>query len=274
MARATATARAAHQSLLLPAGMQVGANDAQRLVPVTMFSSQKWWAKLSEAEQMTVTDEGFKLSQALLVNGASRMAVGEHLTNLQGTLEPHNLFGRFLKTFHFSKRTAYRFISGFKNAKAKLPEPILKAAMARGINMLGDTDQKPLGVYTDAVQRLPPPATADPAQANAWLDAVEQTRITVRQEANDAAPGNGSFTLPEPTDPQTALKECYRFVALRYKKLPTGARVRSKWLSGLVGMLLSELGVSGVQTFAPQAVPEDFRIVRGRPKAAIAAAQA
>lgn len=273
MARtAAATKEALLPSAILPTmSLQIAANDASRLVPETLFSSLSWWDKLSEDEKVTVHDEGIALAQALLVNGASRMAVGEHLTNLQGTLEPHNLFGRFLKVFKFSKRTAYRYISGYKNAKARLPEPILKAAMARGINMLGENDQKPLGVYTDAVKRLPPPQNANAVQANTWLDSVEEVRVKTRQEAADAV-DSSSFTMPEPTDPQTAMKECYRFVVARYKKLPSGAKVRTNWVRGFVGMLLTELGVSAAQSFLPQAVPDDFRVQRGRPAQKLAEA--
>lgn len=245
--------------------MKLATNEATHLVPEAMFSSLPWWDKLNVEEQTTVQTEGMSLAQALLVNGASRLAVGEHLTNLQGTLEPHNLFGRFLKSFHFSKRSAYRFINGFKNAKARLPEPVLKAAMARGINLLGENDQKPLGVYTEAVKRLPPPSNPDAQQANAWLDSLEGVRKTVRQETSDAV-GTESFVMPEPNDPQTAMKECYRFVSGRFKHLPSAPKVRANWMRGLIGMLITELGVSGAQQFQPQAVPEDFRIQRGRPK--------
>lgn len=260
---ATKTPRAA--AVLSPTGLQISANDAQHLVPAAMFSSMPGWDKLNADEQTVVQTEGVALAQALLVNGASRLAIGEHLTNLQGTLEPHNLFGRFLRSFKFSKRTAYRFISGFKNAKARLPEPILKAAMARGINLLGDNDQKPLGIYTEAAKRLPPPQNPDPTQVNAWLDSVEQVRKDVKQEAADAE-GTDAFVMPEPTDPATAMKECFRFVSNRYKQLPTTPKVRANWMRGLIGILLAEFGVSSMQQFQPQAVPEDFRVVRGRPK--------
>lgn len=265
MARTTTQRPAA----LLPTGLQISATDARTLVPAAMFSSMNGWDKLNDAEKATVTSEGHALAQAMLIVGAGRLAIGEHLTNLQGTLEPHNLFGRFLKKFNFSKRTAYRAISGFKNAKAQLPEPILKAAMARGINLLGENDQKPLGVFTDAVRKLPPPSNPDAMQANTWLDQVEQVRKDSRQEASDAA-GTDAFVMPEPTDPQTSMKECFRFVSGRFKHLPTTPRVRANWVRGLIGMLMTELGVANAGAIQPQAIPEDFRVQRGRPRAAAA----
>jgi hypothetical protein len=219
------------------------------------FDKQSWWKKLSNEEQSAVQQESSLLAKALVDFGKSKLAIGEHLTKLQAVLEPHNLFGRFLKNFHFSKRTAYRYIAGFNNAKARLPQTVLAAAMARGVAIIGDTETKPLGVYTDAVAKLPPPATATVDQANTWLNQIEQ----VRKETK------GLFVVPVPQDPQTLLKECYRFVAIRYKRLPNNSKSRANWVRSLVGMLLADLGVSGEQTFAPHAAPESFKIGRGRP---------
>jgi hypothetical protein len=47
------------------------------------------------------------------------------------------------------------------------------------------------------------------------------------------------LVLPEPNDPQTAMKECYRFVVGRFAKLPAGTR-RNVWLRALAGTLLGE----------------------------------
>ena len=80
--------------------------------------------------------------------------------------------------------------------------------------------------------------------------------------------GKRSFTLAEPTDPQTLMKECYRFVAGRYQRLPTGTKVRPNWMRSFVEMLLAEHGIGTAQTFTPQAVPENFRL-RGRKTASV-----
>lgn len=233
-------------------------SDIQMLVPPEAFSTLSWWKKLSNEEQAEVLHRGRLLAKALLSYGQSRIAIGEHLTGLQATLEPHNLFGRFLKNFHFSKRTAYRYIAGFKNAQARLPETVLKAAMVRGVNIIGDTELKPLGAYTNAVAKLPPPVGATEEQANTYLTQLE----AVRKEERGGA---GPFVVPVPSDPQTLLKECYRFVSLRYKRLPNNSKSRANWVRSLVGMILADLGVSGEQSFTPHAAPEDFKAQRGRP---------
>ena len=237
--------------------------EEQALVPPQAFNTLAWWEKLNQEEQNVVLQEGRALGSAMLQYGTSRLAIGEHLAKLQGILEPHNLFGRFLKNFHFNKRTAYRYIAGYKNAQGRLPDTVLKAAIVRGMNIIGDSDIRPLGIYTQAVEKLPPPKDATEEQARTYLDQLD----IVRKQDRPAL-----FTMPEPQDPQTLLKECYRFVSLRYKRLPTSSKTRSAWVRQLVGMLLVDLGVSGQQTFAPQAIPDDFKKQRGRPVAAIASA--
>lgn len=237
-------------------------SESVALATTNQFSDLGWWSKLNQDEQNVIQSEGRLLAEEMVKYGKSRLAIGEHLTRLQGVLEPHNLFGRFLKQFHFSKRTAYRYITGYKNAKALLPETVLNVAIARGVNIVGDTEFKPLGVYTSAVAKLPVPKEATEAQAQTYLTQLEIVRKQDRTET--------PFTMPEPQDAGTLLKECYRFVSLRYKRLPNNSKVKANWVRSLVGMLLADLGVAGQQTFAPQAVPEDFRGLRGRQQIASA----
>lgn len=190
------------------------------LAPIAALQGLKWYAKLNEQEQATVTAESIGLAEALVEANDGILRVGERLTTLQGILEPHSLFGQYLRNFHFSKRSAYRYIAKFKNA-AMLPEPILRLAMARNMAIGGETEVKPFGNYTDAVRKLPAPKNPTQEQAATWLNQVEQVAKETRA-ANAANPDNGGpgFTLPEPTDPGTAMKEAFRFVVNRYNQLP------------------------------------------------------
>lgn len=228
-----------------------------------IFSALSWWKKLSAQEQTAVIGESQQLGSSLLQFGQARLAVGQHLEKIQAILEPHNVFQKFLKTFRFSPRTAYRYISGFKNASSMLPAPIVKAAMARGVPIVGDTDAKPLGVYTEVVKTLPPPQAPTEQQANQYLDALEKMRRETRT--------TNVLELPV-GDPNTLLKETLRFAALRYKRLPHNKRTREAWASRLVGMLLAEFGLVGQHTFSSIPVPVEFQVQRGRPKQIAASA--
>lgn len=235
------------------------------LVPITTFTSLSWWNKLSEQEQLTVKTEGEQLATELLNHGRSRLAIGEHLSKLQAILEPHNLFGKFLKTYHFNSRTAYRYIRGYENASKMLPESVVKVAMVRGFNIFGESEEKPLGIFTEAAKQLPPPQNATEKQAEVWLDSVDKVRKQVRGQG--VSPSTGlQEVMAVPQDPETLLKETYRFFENRYKKLPNNSKVRANWVRSLIGMALSTLGVSGQQSFTPIAVPEGYKAERGRPR--------
>lgn len=245
------------------ASTAVAAKTTTSLVPETAYTELNWWERLDPQEQNKVKAEGEQLAVALLNHGRSRLAIGEHLRNIQAVLEPKNLFVKFLKNFHFSVKTAYRYMNGFTNAQRELPASVLSAAMARGYNMIGETEQKPLGIYTSAVRQLPPPANPTPEQANQWLDSVEQVRKKTR-----STPEAGFATEAEAItqSPELLLKECYRFIENRFKKLPENARERSRWMKDLIAYEMSLIGLEKSTPIMPKAAPSDFKAERGRPR--------
>lgn len=247
-----------------------GKKKEQALIPAAALTSLKWWKKLSDIEQKEVLSEGQQLAVAMIQHGQSRIAIGQHLARLQEILTPHGLFGRFLRTLHFSERTAKRYVASFKNAKLALPDNVLKLALARGVNIMGESDEKPFGQYTEAVKQLPPPQNANEQQAGAWLTAIENQRKQQRSQTATEASGGEILGVLVPQDPQTLLKECFRFFVLRYNRLPHNMNTRRKFVRTLVGMELSVAGETA-GTFNPVAVPSDFTVGRGRPKEKLAA---
>lgn len=231
------------------------------MAPVATLQALGWFKKIDAPQQAVVLEETVGLATDLHAVNEGMLNVGERLTKLQGILEPHNIFNRYLAHFHFSKRTAYRWIAKYKNA-ATLPGPILELAMSRNIPIGGENEQRPYGAYTDAVRKLPPPRNPSTEQAATWLEQVQQV---AKEGRSAAATGGPALTLPEPTDPATAMKEAYRFVMNRYNQLPNNSRSRASWLKGLFGMLLTGVGLAGPQQFAPQPVPAEFAAGRGRP---------
>lgn len=215
---------------------------------------------LNESEQKVVETESTELLHAMSGFGNARIAIGEHLSRIKDVLTPHNVYGRYfaaarkLGLFTMNIRTADRYVAGYRNAKALLPKPIVNLALERGVNIIGDTEQKPFGQYTDAVRQLPPPTKPTEEQARVWLNQVEDVRKKSRAVAG--------FSIV-PQDPGTLLQQCYRFVALRYKKLPHTKRVRDNWVRSLMGMLATEFSVTAVYQTA---IPEEFRTQRGRPR--------
>jgi hypothetical protein len=89
------------------------------LVPKDFFTALPFWGELERDEQSTVKKETEELASAHAGQVASRMEMGEHLTNLQGVLEPKRLFQKYLGSLNFTPRTAYRYIEAYKAVKER-----------------------------------------------------------------------------------------------------------------------------------------------------------
>lgn len=215
--------------------------------PQGMLVNLAWWKDLTENEQITIQNEGAKIAQTLLHFGQAKLRIGEHLSRVHEILEPKRLFTQFVKIFHFSERTAYRYMKGYENSRTVLPTPVVEIAMSRGLNLLGDTAEKPLGVYTETVKALPPPKSPTPAQAIKWVESIEQAQKSARTK-------RGRST--KSTDGSDSLTKCFMFVAKRYTKLPADKFTRKQWIQRLVGMLKNI-----EHAIQPQAQPKR----RGRP---------
>lgn len=231
------------------------------LVPVNMLSALQGWSTLTSREQALVEKETKALGEALIGYGRSRLAIGEHLTRVREVLEPKQLFSKYLAAYNLKRSTAYKHMTSYENASRSLPEPVLRVAMARNMNMLGDSPDQPLGVYTDVTKRLPPPRTEDPKKIHEYLDTVEEARLKKKRNVRK------SRQMEEiEYDADVLLKECYRFIDSRLQKLPSRGRARRQWMDRLVGMMLTRIGVSGSHSFEAEGIPADFPAVVGRPR--------
>lgn len=227
----------------------------QDLLPVSVLSTLPGWSDLDAGVRKTIETETQQVGQALDGLVRSRLAVGEHLTRIHEILEPRRMFSGFCDHVRLRRSVAYNAMLGYANAKTILPESVLRVAASRGVKMLGIHESRPLGVYTDAVKKFPPPNTHDTAKIVEWLDAVESLRRKQSQKLRAAEP-----------DPDELLKEAYRFLANKIERVP--GRKKRAWFGQLVGFGLVQLGISNATRFEPEAPPEDFRAVVGRPRLA------
>lgn len=209
--------------------------------------------ELDAKERQELEREARALRSEMVKFAQSKLAIGEHLLKIHDILEPKRVFGRFLDNLRsgLSKKTAYRYIEGFQNAKAMLPDNVLREAMARGMNMLG-TNEKPLGRYTLAVKRLPAPKSDNPKVIDAYLEKVQdKTRELYSNELE--------------RDEDELVKEVFRFFDARFQRLPNSHKTRRRFVETIGGMMVARLGVSSPQTFEPVAI-DTVRAVRGRPR--------
>lgn len=225
--------------------------------PINILQTLPGWENIPRKDQIYIEKETKGLGEALENYGKSRLAVGERLTNIQEKL-PAGTFSRYLKAYHFKRSTAYNTIASYKNAVQWLPEPVLLRAMARNMPLLGASADQPLGIHTKAVKRLPPTQSKDPVVIDQWLDTIEE--LTKKTDARSPK----MVEVDEDTD--VLLLQAYRLVSSRLKKIPNRGKSRRVWLDKLVGMLLTEMGTSGHQTFEAEGIPEGFVAKRGRPR--------
>lgn len=232
--------------------------DAKQFAPPELFRSLSFWGQLSESEQRVVQTEGQQLAAAMILGGISDLAKGEHLAKLNEILEPKRCFVKFLGKFtRISPKQAYRYINGWNNARARLTDPVLKLAMTRNMRILGDSDTRPLGVYTKAVEAMgPPPRSEDPAVAGRWLDGVEQTRKEQRLRKKTH---KGKVIAEVTGDPEFTLIEAFRYASKRVKTSGATARLRVRYLEKLVGMLMTDAGIASSVSFEPHAIPDKYR---------------
>jgi hypothetical protein len=217
------------------------------LVTRASVAQTDWWSALEPAEQRTVLIEAQALVEEMVKFGLARLAIGEHLANLQAILEPKRIFQKFLKShFRQSKATAYRYIERYQYVKDRIPDLVLRTAIAHGYDIID--------AQIEIMDKMPPPKTQDRAKIVKYLEKLE----AASKEGKAAEP------LPE-YDEETLLREAFNFVLTRLRRLPNNSRTRSRWFERLTGMVLSEAALR-VDEVAPVEVPEKFRVVRGRPR--------
>ncbi len=234
-------------------------NDELAPVSRELFTAEDWWQKLEKDKREEITAEAGALANAMMSYGFSALAIGEHLSKLRESLSPHyGAFTKLLRRFNFTRVTAYYYMNGYAYAKARLPEMVLKAAMVRGLKIMGRSDEEPLGVYTAVVKKLPPPKTESMERANEYWDQAEVARRKMK-------------AAPEPArtyDLETVLKECIRFVDLRFQGLTPQQKGRGA--RKLIGMMMTKFGITNSQSLDAEAIPETFKAVRGRPRKKLA----
>lgn len=260
---------ASNKSIVTVTAMTSSAtSEAGKFVSRQSFQQLPFWGKLKERERTDLMEEGRQLAAAMMVHGSSGLAIGERLVNIRPILEPYKgAYTKLLSSFGFTDRTARRYIDGYENARAHLPEAVLKAAMAKGMRVLGYDDQRPLGVYTEAYRLLPPPRNPDPEQATKYLNQLEQTRKERNKVIKEAKKSGKSVPVTEESvrrDPEFLRKQTFRSIKNALDHIPK--RSRRGFLNDVVGMVLTHLGIGNPTSFEPEAIPDDFRQGRGRPR--------
>lgn len=241
--------------------------------PSSLLSTLPGWDTLTRRDQQFIEKETRAIGNSLIDYGRSRLAIGEHLTNIKERC-PRGMFAKYIKTYHFKKSVAYENIKAYARSTSHplMTGPILREAMARNMQMLGADEESPLGVYTKpvAMMKVPPPTDDDKVKINEWLDGVETIKIRLD--------GRSKRMKEIDADPEETAKKCYRAIITFIRRLPsTGDNRKDKrdqisFAENVFGMVFADLGMSSGKLIEPQAAPDEYRAVVGRPRKEEAAA--
>jgi hypothetical protein len=239
---------------------QEAAVEANKFIPRETFQQLSFWGKLNRREQDTIFAEGNQLNAAMIMNASSNLAIGQHLKKLHTLLAPYpKAWNKFVRQFNFTIRTAYRHMNDYEAVLERFhfQDHLLHAAMARGMNLPGK--------YAEAITALPPPRNLTEEGSNRYLDQIIKTRNDITKARKDGTISEPAIVVEAKKDPQTLQVQCFRIVKNALRHLNT--RQRRRFLESHVGMLLTEQGSVNSMMFSPEAIPEDFRQGRGRPRA-------
>lgn len=224
---------------------------------LTALSNLSWWGQLNQEDQLLVKTEVTELRRAKFREGASKLDQGKHLLALRDALEPKRCFVRLLDTMRINTRTAYRYMDLYKEARRRFPGEQINWILASGID---------IWKYPDSVlKRNPPPQlTSDIREIKQYEKKLVQDVRLLKKGRLEGSKKDGDEYQPPTTD--ELMGQCFAFWRARFRQLPNNSKSRANWTRDLVGMLLTEMGVSGSQSFSAIAVPEEFRRGPGRPK--------
>lgn len=223
---------------------------------------------IKPAEDVTLDKTAYNTADILMsqlieirqVIGTGILKQGEILSQLRDTL--HGAFYKFVASRipSLSSASITRYIAAWENAK-KLPEPIVKAALAGNIDLVGPDKAEPFGKYSDVVKKLPMPRNVDEKKAEEYVKNVIDAYKVSRSKGT---PGRKkSITLNE------AMRTSFTTVFRTYERIrPSEKDV--EFVTQLAGFLLYTLGVKKETTIKPAELPTSILEgkAKGRPRKA------
>lgn len=205
------------------------------------LSTLEGWGTLELSEQAAVEKRNAAAHQQLSLERNSRESIGKNLYEIREILKPKKLWLAFLEiAFGWSERTAYRYIEDYETAQANVPEAVLKIAIERGTRGISNVK---------LLKKMPPPKSTDPKVIGEYLDGLDKVKRP---------------TLVAEPSLDERVKLCLHVVGNHYAKIQD-KRHKTAFRNSLLGMELTRFGIASDLSISPIAIPDDFRISRGRP---------
>lgn len=217
----------------------------KRPTELSELASLDGWDALQKEEQTTIQSLTELALQDLETEHKSRLSFGTHLITLNDILRPQGMWKAYLhSTFSMSQASAYRYMDLAKAVQERLPDHLRELAIRRGVD-----------IRPRALKMVPVVKSDDPKKIEAYFEKISR-------------PAPRVIAITDNLDQIT--KDCVHYTLTRIKRLPKNSRTKANFLRSYVGILISELGIESKQTFEPVEMPEQYRVLRGRPRKKVA----
>jgi len=208
------------------------------------YESIEGWSELDAKIRSSVETHTASAKKQLSIIRDSRLGVGKDLFEIRKLLLPHKMWISFLRiAFGWSERTAYRWITEYEQTSKDVPPMVLQIAIERNSQAITKPEIR---------KKYPLPKTENPREIADYLDKIDHVH----------APR--PILVQEP-DVDQRLKGCLNFVGNHFSKIKA-KREKQYFIDNLLGMELTKFGIASAMRIGPLAIPDDFQVLRGRPK--------
>jgi hypothetical protein len=211
--------------------------------PLQAKPTMPWLSyKMTEGERDIVLRE----TQILADHEICELDTGKRIVLVRSILQKYKLFHSWLRHLPFTERTSYRRIKTYERALEMWPgetgRMILEAAIERRLQIVGWSNEKPMGLFEDVEED--PPKTGTPDKVNEYLNRLE---LLVRRASQQEQ---------LPIELWDAERKSFQAVERIIRHLP--AEKHDTFLSDFVGLMMSLLGADKPQKFTPSLIPQEF----------------
>lgn len=108
------------------------------------------------AEKKQLQSFTAELMKAMQEHASTMLKIGKVLCEVRNFLSDRGdaMKGYVNSIPGFAQATAYRYMARYEMGTKMLPKPLLDRTLARGLEMVGVSEDKPFGRYTEAVKKL------------------------------------------------------------------------------------------------------------------------
>lgn len=206
-------------------------------------------------EKKQLTSLNSQLISAMQEYGASLLKMGKILFDIRKILENR---GDAMKGFvnsipGMSQATAYRRIAMYEMATKNIPQPLVNRVLTTGIEMVGVTEEKPYGKYTDVIKKMEKNTTSTHIKDCTTDEKAKQFLHEVVANYEKMPKGGTRDT----TSTDDLYKQATNYVKSIWNRLPDSEK-KPVFLQKLFGYIIDSTGMDHPMQVSPLKPPSHW----------------